>query len=163
MTRHWVVSDHHFGHANVIKYCNRPFACADDMDRQMILNHNQLVKKQDKVFILGDFSFHGAQTTARIVEQLNGYKVLILGNHDRRRSYSRWLNMGFNEVYKYPILYNSAILLSHKPIRKIKGLYNIHGHLHNVVTTFEDDSNYLNVSVEVLDYAPILLKEPVAQ
>ncbi len=35
--------DEHFGHKNVIKYCNRPFSDVDEMDREIIKRHNEVV------------------------------------------------------------------------------------------------------------------------
>ncbi len=155
MNKNWVISDHHFGHTNVIKYCNRPFTNTRDMNNEMISNHNHLVRKSDKVFILGDFSLTTAVETVDILSKLNGYLILLMGNHDRGRSYKRWMDMGFDEVYKYPILYKENIILSHNPIIVSSGYYNIHGHLHNTPTEYDKSDVHYNVSVEKLDYKPV--------
>lgn len=55
-------SDCHFDHANIIKYCSRPFESADEMNRQLILNWNKVVQWDDTVFILGDFCFGSKDT-----------------------------------------------------------------------------------------------------
>lgn len=36
-------SDHHFSHANIIRYCNRPFASAEEMNQELIRRWNQTV------------------------------------------------------------------------------------------------------------------------
>ena len=54
MAKIWLISDTHFGHTNVIKYCNRPFESSDEMDKTIIKNWNNTIKKYDKVFLLGD-------------------------------------------------------------------------------------------------------------
>lgn len=76
-------SDCHFDHANIIKYCSRPFESADEMNRQLILNWNKVVQWDDTVFILGDFCFGQKTRWEKILPQLNGNKYLILGNHDK--------------------------------------------------------------------------------
>lgn len=46
-------SDLHFGHANAIKFDERPFTDVDDMADGMIHNWNSRVGKNDTVYILG--------------------------------------------------------------------------------------------------------------
>lgn len=76
-------SDHHWGHANIIKYCNRPYTDAHEMNKDMIERWNAKVTKNDVVWYLGDFSMNPSNVAA-ILERLN-YKELHLvpGNHDK--------------------------------------------------------------------------------
>jgi len=52
------------------------------MDQKLIENWNNVVGPNDYIFHLGDFCFKGSQYWDRILNQLNGHKFLILGNHD---------------------------------------------------------------------------------
>lgn len=76
-------SDLHFGHARVIEHARRPFASVDDMDAALADNWRRAVAPGDRVYILGDLSFHKPDRTLSIVSSLPGQKFLILGNHDR--------------------------------------------------------------------------------
>jgi calcineurin-like phosphoesterase family protein len=76
-------ADHHFGHANIINHCNRPFPTADEMDEALIDNWNVTVKTNDEVYILGDFTMHPAAEAHRYLTRLKGRKYFIKGNHDR--------------------------------------------------------------------------------
>lgn len=77
---HYFTSDQHFGHARMLE--NRPFANTDEMDRYLIDVHNAVVKDENVIWMLGDFSVHQDSRTAQIFQQLKGRKRLILGNHD---------------------------------------------------------------------------------
>lgn len=93
----YFTSDLHFGHANIIKCCQRPHFSVETMDADLIRNWNRRVTADDLVYVLGDFMLYGKHTdvTARLAE-LNGTKVLVYGNHD------------------------------HKPVRRAEGWYAVH-------------------------------------
>ncbi|MCU6793958.1 phosphoesterase [Paenibacillus sp. WQ 127069] len=158
MSNVYVISDHHFGHTNIIDFESRPFRDADEMTETMIEKWNAVVTKDDKVIHLGDFSFLNKDKTANIVSRLNGYKTLILGNHDRGRSRSWWLDAGFDEVSENPIVYNGFYFLSHEPMYMNKHMpyVNVHGHIHGQKY---EGKQYINVSVEQWDYTPISFEQ----
>ncbi|WP_248924717.1 metallophosphoesterase [Paenibacillus hamazuiensis] len=154
MSNVFVISDHHFGHRQIIDFESRPFADAEEMTEVMMQKWNAAVGPQDKVFHLGDFSFLNLAKTKEIVAGLNGRKTLILGNHDRGRPRSWWLEAGFDEVSEYPIVYNGFFFLSHEPMYMNKHMpyVNIHGHIHGQQY---ESRQYVNVSVELWDYTPV--------
>jgi len=82
MTNVFFTSDTHYGHANIIKYCKRPFADAHEMDEALIANHNEVVRHKDVVYHLGDFGFAKMDYIEKILSRLNGRIRLIQGNHD---------------------------------------------------------------------------------
>lgn len=147
------ISDMHFGHSNIIKYENRPFIDVESMDNTIINNWNKHIKKNDMVYILGDVSFYNKAKTAEIIEQLNGRKFLILGNHDKKNHFNK---EQFELISQYPIIIENFYILSHKPVFVNENMpyLNIHGHLHSKKMI----GQYFNVSVECIDYTPIDLK-----
>lgn len=51
-------------------------------DDALIENWNKTVGKTDRVYFLGDFSFHARKQTEKILNTLNGRIFFIKGNHD---------------------------------------------------------------------------------
>jgi len=94
----WFTSDLHVFHKNIIKYCNRPFKDIPDMHYVLIDNWNRVVQPKDRVLILGDFGFCGVASGKAILDKLNGYKILVLGNHDKNAGVAK--RMGFDEVHQ---------------------------------------------------------------
>jgi calcineurin-like phosphoesterase family protein len=117
-------------------------------DEQQIKNINSKISQRDTLIILGDIG------DIECVKKLRGYKVLILGNHDRGASY---YELVFNEVYNGALLINNKILLSHEPI-EYQYAFNIHGHDHS--NTFRSPK-HKNVCAEHINYTPISLKDIV--
>lgn len=154
----WFIADTHFNHANIIKYCNRPFTDKEEMNHCLINNWNSVVNKNDRVFVLGDFALCGKDKIIEIGKQLNGRKTLILGNHDRG-SLQTYYNAGFEMVTKYPIVFNGYIL-SHYPVDcSSMQIKNIYGHVHNSEQYRDITLNDICVSVERIEYFPISLEE----
>ena len=153
--KYYLIADPHFGHENIIRYCNRPFNNIDEMNNKIIRNWNNTVGKNDVVFVLGDFVF-GRELAREITPKLHGRKILIKGNHDRypNRFYR---DCGFEEVSTYPILFNFC-LLSHEPLQlsETTPYFNFYGHVHND-EKYVDNLTSKCVSVERINYTPILL------
>lgn len=83
MSNIFFTSDMHFGHTNVIKYCNRPYSSVEDMDNQLIANWNSIVSRNDKVYHVGDFAFYPQDKIGDIIKQLHGTILFVPGNHDK--------------------------------------------------------------------------------
>ncbi len=56
MSNIWFTSDTHFGHANIIRFCDRPFKDIQEMNERLIANWNAVVRPGDSVYHMGDFS-----------------------------------------------------------------------------------------------------------
>ena len=155
----WFISDTHFNHENIIKYCNRPFETKEEMDEYMIKKWNSVVKEGDIVYHLGDFALGlGFDEYLKLISKLQGDIILIYGNHDRK-GVGFMSRVGFKEVHKKKLILGNYIL-SHKPQEENQipeGFINCHGHIHNHSYNEKiiDKSKYKNLSVEVLDYTPI--------
>lgn len=163
-TRVWVISDTHFGHANMLTFVRsdgtpvRPgFATVQDIDAHMIERWNAVVRPQDHVYHLGDVALAiPSQAAAFIIKSLNGRKRLVRGNHDRY-STNQYVRMGFEEIHGLRML--GDVWLTHAPIHPEsmgKCLGNIHGHIHAKPSPA---GPYFNVSVEVVNYTPVDVDE----
>jgi len=156
----FVTSDTHWYHSRILEYCDRPFKSVEKMNQALIKNWNKAVGEYDVIFHLGDVGFGSKKHMADLIQQLNGYKILIMGNHDKRRSVGWWLDVGFQEVYKKPVPFQN-IIFSHEPVSMEKLFdydFNIHGHTH--LQCLEDD-RYINVSVDVTEFIPVDLGDMI--
>ena len=167
----YFISDTHFNHTNIIKYCNRPFKDINEMNETIIKNWNELVTNDDIVYHLGDIAFGIKEDAIDIISLLNGKKYIVRGNHDK------W-NVNFYESCGLTILRNPPIklekyklLLSHVPVSdKLipKDYINLHGHIHNK-NLYECIENYLpseyslekhiNISCDVTNFKPISIED----
>ena len=156
-TRHFVVSDLHFGHGNVLAYepiraekvaarvgipVDQVIEMAREKNEFILTTHNQMlidawnktVNDDDIVFFLGDFCLtKNAELIRTWVSMLKGRKRMIMGNHDLRKE-QFYMECGFESVSRYPVLYNHHIFLSHEPLPKElvpQGYVNFFGHVHS--------------------------------
>jgi calcineurin-like phosphoesterase family protein len=174
----YFISDLHFGHKNIIRFDNRPFSTVDEMDKALINNWNDTIKEEDWVYILGDISWYGVDTTAIILSKLKGHKVLIKGNHDKF-THEQKLTKYFEYITDYKELYfnGQIITLCHYPIMYWKnqwhGTIHLYGHVH-VTQDYQHLLNYIanerkignpckmyNVGcmIDYMNYKPRTLKE----
>lgn len=68
----WFTSDLHFGHKNIIRFCDRPWNSVEEMDEALINNWNSVVGDDDIVFDLGDFAFASNGRWKELLQRLKG-------------------------------------------------------------------------------------------
>lgn len=159
----FITSDLHLGHANIIRYCNRPFRNVDHMNKVLISNWNNSIRKNDTVYFLGDLAYgRGSRSTDYWLTQLNGNIIFIKGSHDRSNK------IKFHETYT--IEYKGiSFFLSHEPEKVPKGWkgWAICGHHHNnrlQEYPFIDRTNRrINISTELTNYKPVDMNEIIAR
>jgi calcineurin-like phosphoesterase family protein len=177
MTTHFT-ADLHFGHQNIIRYCDRPFPNAAVMDEALIDNWNDVVADGDTVWVLGDFALGRIADTLPLAARLRGHKILVAGNHDRCWAghgpradawVDRYLDAGFDEIIQGSTsvdLDGTDVLVSHFPYvgdshdhdRFVEhrptdtGSWLLHGHVHE---RWAQCGHMINVGVDVNGYRPI--------
>lgn len=158
------VSDTHFGHHNIIKYCNRPFKDVDHMNQSLIERWNKVVGPDDDVYHLGDFCMGGTRPKDWL-KHLNGKVHLIRGNHDPHVE-----DQGFASVqnYKEIKIEGKKITLLHYPMKawngSHRGTWHLFGHVHGTMTVAHGrkgvkDALAIDAGVDCHDYAPISFKQ----
>ena len=148
------IADTHFSDKCILKYENRPFKNAREMDVDITDRWNIVVGEKDVVYHLGDFGAN--KNLWGYLNSLNGIKILIKGNHDTESNYT-YRTSGFDEVYDHPIILDGFWMLSHEPLYVSSNMpyANIFGHVHNSPFIKDFSSHHFCVSVERINYTPI--------
>lgn len=158
---YWWTADYHFGHTNIIKYCNRPFKTAEEMNETIIRKHNERVKPDDTVFFLGDFIFKGGveggtNHYSYFLKRLNGHFVFIKGNHDKNNSLNAiisgaYIHYGGKDMY-----------MCHDPEKADPNMaINLCGHIHTLYKTkrINVKSLVVNCGVDMWGFYPISFEQ----
>ena len=132
--RIFMIADTHFGDDDIRQYEERPFQNTEEMDREMIRRWNETVTDHDLVYHLGDFCSRGEDRCRELLSQLKGHKFLVMGNHDLYLSPQKWRECSMPYA-------------------------NLYGHVHSSPTYRSVSSQSACVSVERINYTPILLEE----
>ena len=128
------IADMHFGHENVLRFDDRPFSEIGQMDETLIQNWNARVADDDTVYVLGDAFWKNEESSVKILQQLNGHKHLIQGNHDRVKGK---LRLYWESIAQYAEINdeNRLVILSHYPMLFYKSQHHgaamLYGHVHN--------------------------------
>lgn len=154
----YYTSDLHIGHSRILKYCpNRPWQTVKEMDQGLIENWNNLIKDDDHVYILGDISFKKTIFEETMI-RLNGFKHIILGNHDpenvhKQKMHKTFFHMPIHEIKDQ----GRSVIMCHYPIYEWNHYYrnavHFHGHTHGTIgKSFRP--NAFDVGVDVQGYIP---------
>jgi calcineurin-like phosphoesterase family protein len=150
-------SDFHFGHFNIIRYCNRPFESTEEMDACIADRMNQCVKANDTLYFLGDFCMGSVEKVAAYRKRLNCKKIhFVEGNHDKvtrklQSAFASWSSLSEIHVGKQGIVlchYAMRVWLNHG-----RGTWQLYGHSHGNLPD-EPLSLSMDVGVDTHDFRP---------
>lgn len=161
----WYTADTHFGHENVIPFCNRPFRNTGHMDTVLIENLWLKVEPNDDLWIIGDFAFGPRAKDLNYLESLFGQlpgarKHLIVGNHDLEPTLALpWASISHLAEVRdgAPTQMHT---LCHYPMitwnRARRGALQLFGHVHG---QWRGSRNSINVGVDVWDFMPVRFED----
>lgn len=170
----WFTSDTHFGHANVLGFCARPWRTVEEMNRALVDNINAVVGPNDTLYHLGDFSFKMTVEDARALRDRIRCRDVrwVPGNHDK--DWSRPEVEGTFAV-EQPIATlkldgGRKVVMCHYPIMDWPGLghgaIHLHGHIHSAsgYNEWNRDMGLLryDVGVDANAYAPVSAERIIA-
>ena len=152
MSKVYLISDHHFGHENVRKFePSRKGQSINEHDEWLIDAHNSVVKKRDLTYFLGDVCFGQVMHMHDCIKQMQGRKVLVMGNHDNYEM------AAYEAVFDNVLAlkqYSGKRVFTHVPIHPScmdRWKLNFHGHIHSLKAP---DGPYVNVCVEQCEGVP---------
>jgi len=181
----WFTADTHFGHANIIKYCARPFLSEQEkqqlaaeprgswkVSKQTVARHdtalidaiNQDVAPGDTLWVLGDYCWGGLEEAQAYRSRIACKQVnLVWGNHDNRS-----VAPAFNKTIEQGMVKASGqrIWLNHYPMRswdgRFHGAWQLYGHVHGRFDAADAADPTLltrDVGVDACGYRPISMDQ----
>jgi calcineurin-like phosphoesterase family protein len=164
----WFTSDHHWGHANIIRFSGRPFADVEAMNEALIANWNRVVGENDTVYHLGDIFMLPGDQAKRLRERLHGRICLVRGNHDKTaetlKSAFEWIKDYYELKVEDPDAPEGRqrIILCHYAFRvwnkSHHGSWHLYGHSHGSLPD-DPQSRSFDVGVDCHGYAPICYEQ----
>jgi calcineurin-like phosphoesterase family protein len=132
-------SDLHHSHKRIVEFTNRGVDTTQERHTDWLVKvWNKNVSSGDLVYHLGDFSFaKNYDEIAFFVNALEGQKIFIKGNHDRREHLDQLVKDNLIQAwydYKEIKLQDIPTVLFHFPIaswhQQSRGALHLHGHCH---------------------------------
>lgn len=153
MSNIWFTSDTHFHHKKVQAFCptTRSQGSLEEHDELLIENWNKHVRRGDRIYHLGDFSFGSVEQTEKTLSRLRGDIHLIYGNHDEiLRTNKLAGHFNSRQDYKEIRIDGQKVIMFHFPIHEWhqchRGAFHLFGHVHNTYGSVRGRS--LNVGID---------------
>ena len=150
----FLTADDHFSHDNIRKHCFRPWSTLEDHDNALVSNWNDTVNRRGTVIIIGDLAW---KRHAHWLGELNGKKILILGNHDKMgsdvlRQFSEVHERLFRSIDNRYCVFDHYAGLSWRS--SFHGSIQFHGHSHGRI---KDIPHILRIDmgVDAWGYRPV--------
>jgi calcineurin-like phosphoesterase family protein len=172
-------SDYHFNHDREFIYQARGFPNVEEMNEAIIQRHNEIVKPEDIIYVLGDLCLGGGseealQKNKELIERLNGTLYIIRGNHDsdnRCKMYRSCKNVKRVTAAMYLNYNGYHFYLSHYPTltgnlekESLKQCtINLYGHTHQEKNFYRDIPFMYHVGVDSHDCYPVSVDAAIAE
>ena len=154
----WVTSDWHFNHDKEFIWKARGFKSVEEMNEAIVQRHNDVVKPEDTVYVLGDLML-GQNPAAGLdlIASMNGTKVIVGGNHDTNKRRELYKERGWEVHDALTFKWNGYhFYLSHYPTltgnlekESLKQCtLNLFGHTHQTKNFFYDMPFMYHVGVD---------------
>ncbi len=181
----WFTADLHFGHANIISYCQRPFLNDEEkkqaeenpskggiVSEETVKKHddallkaiNERVAMGDTLWVLGDFCLGSLEMASSYRDRILCSNVhFVRGNHDLP-SYDALFDRALDQgMIKHQ---GQKIWLNHYPMRSwdkaFHGAWHLYGHVHGRLQGEDAERPRLlvrDVGVDATNYAPVSFTE----
>jgi calcineurin-like phosphoesterase family protein len=181
----WFTADLHLGHANIIRYCLRPFLSPEEQElalrdprgrwrvsEETVRRHddalldalNAAAGERDTLWVLGDFCWGRLEAARRYRDRIRCRNVhLVWGNHDHRS-----IRPLFGEALEQGMIGvgGQDLWLNHYPMRSwdksFHGSWHLYGHVHGRLAA-EDAAHpwwlTRDVGVDACGYRPLSFDE----
>jgi len=161
MSNIFLTADTHFGHCNILKYCNRPFKDHEEMNEGIISRFLEVLRNGDTLYHLGDVC-HSHFPIKSWLDRMPGIQVhLIYGNHDKHKLLLHPKIIWTGER-KGVQIGKDRFELFHYPMRswnhKGHGAYHCFGHCHGRLPIYDRS---MDVGVDTHNYYPYHVDEIV--
>ncbi len=149
-SKSYFTADWHLFHANIIKYCNRPFSNVEEMNTIILDRLNEKVSPNDNLYFLGDMAFCPEYKLLDWLDKVKCRNIFALkGNHDRTASSIRDRFVWYKDMAEIKVN-EQRIVLCHYAMKvwnkSHHGAWHLYGHSHG---TLPDDKNSLSIDVGV--------------
>ena len=162
----YLTSDLHLGHDREFLWGPRNFESIAAHDEAIIANWNSVVQPDDLVYILGDVMLNDNEHGLECLRQLNGYIVIVRGNHDtdtrvtlyrKEPNVLRVVDAEYLKVGKYHFyLSHYPTLTGNLEAESLKQCtLNLFGHTHQKNQFWEDRPYMYCVGPEANDNTPV--------
>jgi calcineurin-like phosphoesterase family protein len=152
-----VHADFHFGHANIIRYCNRPFATVEEMDQAIVERLNASVKRDNVLYFLGDFYVEAQQKIFAYRRRIHCKKIFAVpANKDKQACKLKEEFSWLDNLAEVPI-HGQSIVLCHCALRVWnrfnRGSWHLYGHSHGRLPE-APNSLSMEVGVDTHNFRP---------
>lgn len=159
---HWYTADPHFGHANIIRYCGRPFRSAPEMDAALLAAYAAAVGPDDDLWVIGDLCLgdylRDDAALGRLFAALPGRRHLVTGNHDS----AAVTGLPWDSVRDIAEIDDGGVraVLCHYPLMTWpgarEGAVHLFGHVHH---NWAGTRLSINVGVDQWAFAPVRMED----